>query len=67
MDTETLLFTVSNADMIVGLRVDRVSSFRYDVQKKTLTVRYVNDETSDSFEGPVAEALMRELRYGGRK
>lgn len=67
MDLSSLLFTVSHSDTIIGVRIDQIASFRYDVEKKQLTVRYMQDASLETFEGPIAEALMRELRYGGRK
>jgi len=65
--TELQLFVVTTPDSIVGIRMDRILSFRYENPKGPLTIRYIGDPNPEKLEGPLAEAMIRELRYAGRK
>jgi hypothetical protein len=60
------IFIVTLDGNVVGIRVDRIVSFIYNAEPPVLTLKYLGDPTPERFEGPMAEALLRELRYTGR-
>jgi hypothetical protein len=61
------LFLANTKDVTVGVRMDQILSFTYREPEMTLSIRYIGNSVADTYEGPVAEALSRELRYGGRR
>lgn len=61
------LFVISAADVVTGIRMDRILSFTHQQGTGSLTIRYIGESNPERFEGPVAEAILRELRYAGRK
>ena len=61
------LFITNVGTLTVGIRMDRVLSFTFNESELTLSVRYMGDPQPDKFEGTLAQAILRELRYAGRK
>jgi hypothetical protein len=66
-NSDSPMFIVNTSEAIVGIRMDRVLSFTFDPAKGCLSVRYIGEGTEEKFEGPIAEGVLRELRYLGRK
>jgi len=61
------LFLANTKGLTIGVRVDQILSFTYREAEMTLAIRYLNDIDPETFEGPIAEALFQELRFGGRR
>ena len=61
------LFITDAGPLTIGIRMDRVLSFTFNEPELTLSVRYIGDPQPDRFEGSMAQAILRELRYAGRK
>jgi hypothetical protein len=66
-NAEEQLFITSAGTVTVGIRMDRVLSFTFSEPELTLSIRYIGDAQPEKFEGPMAQAILRELRYAGRK
>ena len=61
------LFITSAGPLTIGIRMDQILSFIFSESELTLSIRYIGDSHVEKFEGSVAEAILRELRYAGRK
>ena len=61
------LFITSTGTIITGIRMDQILSFTFNEPELSLSVRYVGDPNPEKFQGPMAQAILRELRYMGRK
>ena len=66
-DSQTQILIVTAGAQTVGIRMDHVLSFAFHEPEISLSIRYIGDPTPQNFQGPLAQAIMRELRYAGRK
>ncbi len=66
-DSREQLFITTSGAMTVGIRMDRILSFSFNEPGLALSIRYLDDPNPEKFEGPMAQAILRELRYAGRK
>ena len=60
------IFIVSHDGKVVGIRTDQILSFTYNESAPSLIIRYIGNTEPERFEGSMADALLRELRYIGR-
>ncbi len=65
--SENQIFITSAGPLTTGIRMDQVLSFTFNEAEISLSIRYIGDPSPQIFQGPMAQAILRELRYAGRK
>jgi hypothetical protein len=65
--SESQLILANSKDCTIGIRGDQVLSFTYAEADRSLSIRYIGGSAPEKFDGAVAEILVRELRYCGRR
>ena len=66
-DSETQILIMNAGTITIGLRMDQILSFTYNEPELSMSIRFIGDANPQIFQGPLAQAILRELRYTGRK
>jgi hypothetical protein len=66
-DSQTQILIMNAGSQTIGIRMDHILSFLFNEPEASLSIRFIGDPTPQVFQGPLAQAIMRELRYAGRK
>lgn len=66
-NAETQILIMNAGTETIGLRMDHILSFVYSESQLSISIRFIGDPSPQVFQGPLAQAILRELRYTGRK
>jgi hypothetical protein len=65
--SETQILIMEAGTTTIGIRMNHILSFIYNEADPSISIRFVGDPNPQIFQGPLAQAILRELRYAGRK
>jgi hypothetical protein len=65
--SETQILIMNAGGFTIGIRVDYILSFTFNEAESSISIRYIGDPNPEVFHGQLAQAILRELRYTGRK
>jgi hypothetical protein len=66
LNVQARFVLASSKEATIGLRLDRILSFNYSEADAVLIIRYIDDPIPDKFQGPTAEAILREFRFASQ-
>ena len=62
LNVQARFLLVNSKELTAAIRIDRILSFTFNDRESVLTVRYIDDPLPERFEGPLAEAILRDFR-----
>jgi hypothetical protein len=62
VNVQARFILATSKEVTAAVRLDRILSFAYNEREGVLSIRYIDEQQPDRFEGEIAEAIIRDLR-----